>query len=636
MISKELASYCLFFNFLSLVYVSITLYLFNNFLFSFFFIMSDFYVVIHIATTCDESTAYVPRDATEVIALSWTTVNSRTLETSELHNVLVRPVNTPITPHCQQVHGISWDQVRVAGTFQDAISQIDADISSSLAGSDFSVVTFDASEIRVQLQREARDKNVTLPDWLRLPRVFELPVEFSNWSAKDDSKDAKDASLATIAAAMGVENNEQRKITEKENEGDRANKEKDENDKVDNEKVDVKVGEKVDEKEESKTKNDSQSPADDGLIRGLGENTCVVYANILVALAKAALPVEEHPQVLTHPHDSAQDHAAFEAERSKVVYLSNLLPDTTQPELELWFAQSGGRPAAFWMLSNADPAARRGHAGFAIFASHEDAADALAMNGRVLNDRAVEVQPSSARVLDRATELLVSFPLLRNRPRPGDWTCPSCGFSNFQRRTHCFRCLFPASSAVAIQESMYLGRKPGFAGLSGYGYGDNGYQSGGNGYYYNGGGGQRFGNSVPFRAGDWKCELCMYHNFAKNLACLKCSAAKPAATASGMLSVNLTAAAIAAATASGQPLNLGGGLMGLQQPQPMHAQFSRNNLTSSSNSSASNTPRDKVYYGRNGTATPQGSLKGWLGYYKDDKGISSAMGLMSLDDGRRS
>ena len=25
-------------------------------------------------------------------------------------------------------------------------------------------------------------------------------------------------------------------------------------------------------------------------------------------------------------------------------------------------------------------------------------------------------------------------------PRPGDWTCPSCGANNFARRTECFKC----------------------------------------------------------------------------------------------------------------------------------------------------------------------------------------------------
>ena len=68
-----------------------------------------------------------------------------------------------------------------------------------------------------------------------------------------------------------------------------------------------------------------------------------------------------------------------------------------------------------------------------------------------------------------------------------------------------------------------------------------------------------YNNSVPFRAGDWKCENCMYHNFAKNLCCLKCGVAKPAINNqqnNTIHSVNSTAAAIAAATASGQPLNL--------------------------------------------------------------------------------
>ncbi len=32
-------------------------------------------------------------------------------------------------------------------------------------------------------------------------------------------------------------------------------------------------------------------------------------------------------------------------------------------------------------------------------------------------------------------------------PRPGDWTCPSCDFSNFRRRKECFRCSFMPTSA---------------------------------------------------------------------------------------------------------------------------------------------------------------------------------------------
>jgi hypothetical protein len=37
--------------------------------------------------------------------------------------------------------------------------------------------------------------------------------------------------------------------------------------------------------------------------------------------------------------------------------------------------------------------------------------------------------------------------------------------------------------------------------------------------------------AVPFRAGDWKCgnEVCGYHNFAKNVCCLRCGASRAGA-----------------------------------------------------------------------------------------------------------
>lgn len=165
-------------------------------------------------------------------------------------------------------------------------------------------------------------------------------------------------------------------------------------------------------------------------------------------------------------------------------------------------------------------------------------------------------------------------------------------------------------------------------GVNGGGAGNSGHRS-------------HYGNSVPFRAGDWKCtnENCQYHNFAKNLCCLKCGRAKPAsinsnhnhnnpnnhsnlnhssnqhhghhnnhnnhnnhnhgnngghnngaaaaaaaAAAGSIHSVNTTAAAIAAATASGQPLNLSNSFMGLQQPQP---HLSRQGLHGSQSSSSS-------------------------------------------------
>ena len=155
------------------------------------------------------------------------------------------------------------------------------------------------------------------------------------------------------------------------------------------------------------------------------------------------------------------------------------------------------------------------------------------MNGRALNEKAIEVSPSSSRVLDRAAEILTPFPPSKNRPRPGDWTCPSCGFSNFQRRTACFRCSYPAVSAGPGGDPM---------GYSGYGYGaphmmgpphhHMGGHHGGHGMGHSGRmGGGGGGGMVPFRAGDWKCgsEGCGYHNFAKNVSCLRCGASRAGA-----------------------------------------------------------------------------------------------------------
>lgn len=164
-------------------------------------------------------------------------------------------------------------------------------------------------------------------------------------------------------------------------------------------------------------------------------------------------------------------------------------------------------------------------------ANLSQAAESLCMNGRALNEKAIEVSPSSSRVLDRAADILTPFPPSKNRPRPGDWNCPSCGFSNFQRRTACFRCSFPAMQAPPGDPSMAY---------SGYGYGHPSmmgppqhHMGHGHGMGGQGGGHMRGGTSiVPFRAGDWRCgeNGCGYHNFAKNVQCLRCGASRAGAT----------------------------------------------------------------------------------------------------------
>ena len=451
---------------------------------------------------------------------------------------------------------LTWEHVRNAGTFRDAINRFDAFASEHLTSQnlDFSFVTLDSWDLRVQLPREARDKAVVLPPYLQHSRTFDLRTEYQRWQQHHpESLPFGPSMLSNICAALEVEP--------------------------------VQASAPI--KHNLPFHLQALAPASPR--RAMEE--AVTLARVLRGLIRKSQPPHEHPDVLTRPMDARADVRAFLSERSKVLHMAGLPHDTTQSELESWFTQFGGRPIAFWTLRTPDQHKPTG-SGFAVFSSHEEvsassptslslycrgcncyllmvsapyeyilllydklinlpqnalikffnirghcltpyqAAESLCMNGRALNEKAIEVSPSSSRVLDRAAEILTPFPPSKNRPRPGDWTCPSCGFSNFQRRTACFRCSFPAMSAGPSGDAM-----GGYGG--GYGYGPPAMMPppqhmGHHGGMGGGHGGGRMGGSggvVPFRAGDWKCgsEGCGYHNFAKNVSCLRCGASRAGA-----------------------------------------------------------------------------------------------------------
>ncbi|KAF2267257.1 hypothetical protein CC78DRAFT_552077 [Lojkania enalia] len=453
----------------------------------------DRYVVIHVATTCDEHGVYVTKDSAEVIELGWILLDAKSCEELHRESVLVKPVNTPITALCTSLTTLTWDQVRNAGTFRDAITRFDTFAQEHLLPKnfEFAFVTLDSWDLRVQLPREARDKAVVLPPYLQHSRTFDLRTEYQRWQAHHpESLPFGSSSLTNICAALEVEP----------------------------------VQSSAPIKHNLPFHLQALAPASPR--RAMEE--AVTLARVLRGLIRKSQPPQDHPDVLTKPMDARADVRAFLSERSKILHMSGLPHDTTQSELESWFTQFGGRPIAFWTLRTPDQHKPTG-SGFAIFSSHEEAAESLCMNGRALNEKAIEVSPSSSRVLDRAAELLTPFPPSKNRPRPGDWNCPSCGFSNFQRRTACFRCSFPA-----MQQGPPGGDPMAYA----YGYGHPSmmppahHMPTGHGHGMGGGHmGRSGGGAVPFRAGDWKCgeNACGYHNFAKNVQCLRCGASRAGA-----------------------------------------------------------------------------------------------------------
>lgn len=102
-------------------------------------------------------------------------------------------------------------------------------------------------------------------------------------------------------------------------------------------------------------------------------------------------------------------------------------------------------------------------------------------------------------------------------PKPGDWPCPSCGFHNFAKNETCRRCgtnrpegvLVVANPGGGMQEMM--GHPGGCAGGCGG----------------PGGGMQQQGGKGDMRPGDWACPSCGFHNFSKNEACRRCGTSRP-------------------------------------------------------------------------------------------------------------
>lgn len=237
-------------------------------------------------------------------------------------------------------------------------------------------MTLGTWDLRVQIPREARDKGVVLPDYIQHPRVYDLRSEYLKWlGLYTEAQSFLPSSIADICSTLEIdsEGNSTREIALPCN---------------------------------SQTLLQVPHPR-----RATQE--CVMLNKILQALAQRSDPTSSQTALFRRPLDAKADFSSFVVEGSKVLHLNGLAHDTTQSELESWFTSCGGRPVAFWTLRTPDIHKPTG-TGYAVFASHQEAADSLMMNGRALGDRTIEVSPSSPRILDRAAEILTPFPVSRS------------------------------------------------------------------------------------------------------------------------------------------------------------------------------------------------------------------------------
>lgn len=226
--------------------------------------------------------------------------------------------------------------MRNAGTFKDAITQLDSFVNEHLSSqnAEFAFVTLDSWDLRVQLPREARDKGVVLPAYLQHSRTFDLRQEYTRWQQRHpESLPFAPNALTNICAALEVEP-VQSSAPIKHN-----------------------------------LPFHLQALAPQSPRRAMEEALTLVRT--VRGLVRKSQPPHEHPDILTRPMDARADVNAFLKERSKVLHMNGLPHDTTQSELESWFTQFNSRPIAFWTLRTPDQHKPTG-SGFAVFSSHEE------------------------------------------------------------------------------------------------------------------------------------------------------------------------------------------------------------------------------------------------------------------------
>ncbi|CCF56385.1 hypothetical protein KAFR_0B00870 [Kazachstania africana CBS 2517] len=484
-----------------------------------------FYVILELDTLHQVET---PKDHTRITKVTFQLVNANALG----------EVPTKV------------DQIVIdeqAESFKAAFEKLNESITSITRDSSFILCSlFSTWDIRVTLNRQARDLGVSMPYFLQYPKIFDLMKEYQRWclnhpevmswkpkleSDKTINMDKKKLGLLELLTVLGLE--------------DMYN-----------------------------FKEENDGAIDDKMFKN--ERDMTISTSVLLQLLIRCTTSDDTKNVLTCPYDSDTDVRSFLQERSRVLYMNNLPSDTTQSELESWFTQFGTRPVGFWTFknvvgdtsslantwnSNNSPYVEELDSipGFVVFQTHEEAIEVLALNGRAILsnvantkqprvvEHVVEIQPSSTSVLDKAHEILSSFPQSKNKPRPGDWSCPSCGFSNFQRRTACFRCSFPAPSNGHINiksqnnshhpeitsEHNTEGSQQNNTNRANASFNNSMYRY--NTRYVNGSSYNQMnnnnhnnntGSNIPFRAGDWNCASCTYHNFAKNVLCLRCGGPK--------------------------------------------------------------------------------------------------------------
>lgn len=441
----------------------------------------DRFIILNVEATCDfnptnRAAVQVTKENAETIELAFAVMDVESGQVVHKQRILVKPERTPLTRFCTEITGIAPSDLEDAGDLWNAIQQLDSYIQEEMVSKNlrYCLVTHGGWVLRIQLEREARDKELVLPDTLTNCRMFDVKHELQRWqSYHQPDVTLPNTSLEELAKAFHLE----LVLTE-----------------------------------------DSNSL-----------NACLTLASIIHYLTSFG-----YDDVFVRPIDLGEDMMEFRKQESRVVHLAGLPAEITQGELEAWFSSNGLRLATAYMIRPFETS-KPSLSGFAFFPTHEDATKALALNGRQMGDRVVALSPCSERLVDAVHYMVCAFPVQANgrTRRIGDWGCPNCGFINFATRRSCLKCNLGNPSRQQSNMDDWICPNPS-CGFSNFATRDRCHQC----KMSRSGQPPVLPATAPdalvSRPGDWICPnpSCNIHNYATRPACRHCHTPKPSSSSS--------------------------------------------------------------------------------------------------------
>ncbi|ORY08118.1 hypothetical protein K493DRAFT_250588 [Basidiobolus meristosporus CBS 931.73] len=310
-------------------------------------------IVMDLEATCDEnpeepSKIEFTKDKSEIIEFSWVAYDAKTMEVLKKQQSYCKPENTPITPYCIELTKITPEMVENAGTLQDAVDTLDEYIQKNILdhGKSFCFVTHGPWDLKIQFPREAKNKQLRIPSYLRNCTLFDLKVEFFKWLAHHPEYRPPNSMLITMCNTL---------------------------------------------------KSQLVEPQHSGI------NDCLTIGNIIQSMIK-----HEHSDVFRHATDLAKIRAEFMSTQSNYVFFGGLPIKTTHPEISAWLKENDIDFHDLWMCRSLYR--RPNGTGFAILKSHQSAQKFLDLNGSVFRNRAVEVIPSTKHIFKDHERSLSSWP----------------------------------------------------------------------------------------------------------------------------------------------------------------------------------------------------------------------------------